>query len=376
MKGAKTIFHPKFARDIQDPSLLATQLPYLPGKRIRDQKKKENKAKQQKTIQVETSSTPKRKVVPGVSLGIRKKERTRRVLVAKSDKANSIVNTVTPQSTIKQTTKELKVTPQRKVSTRIPKKSTVTPNRGGGKDIKTLISTFKTPSPRYRHGDSNFMSSPPPLSHYLQPKNVDPNKKEMTEAGAKVASRNESPLPSSLLTVNFVMSPSALVLNNEKTPRTSNLSSSQSSPMSQDGFKMLSWAAKTVESPLKTIRTHTPDSKTNVRFMEALGCSPIVPSGSKGSLVEAIHKCCPPSSQSTSSNSTRGASSVASRKNKEIAGTSPLSFRGHDENEHELELLRNCLEDVFVATSGGNMPGRVVQQQKYPSVAVKKEDVN
>ena len=146
--------------------------------------------------------------------------------------------------------------------------------------------------------------------------------------------------------------------------------------MSQDGFKMLSWAVQAVESPQKTIRNHTPDGKPSVGFMEAMGCSPIVPSGTKCSLSEAIHKCCPPSSQSSGSNSTRSASSISSRKSKEFVGASPLSFRDLNENEHELELLRNCLEDVFVATNSGNIPGRVVPQKEYPSVAVKQEDMN
>ena len=350
----KTIHHPKFRRDIPDPNVLASHLPYLPGKKQRDQRKT-------KSLDI---TTHYKKIRHGTSLATRKKKKkSRRVLAPKSNNGRSTANTVTPQATAKISNTELKVTPPRTVTTRIPKKAKMkTP--GGGKDIKALIGSFKTPSPRYR---KTILSSPPPLSHYLQPKG--PIKTGI--ATAKTSSTQESPLPSSLLTVNFVMSPSVpLNIHNnnndsfERTPRTSNLSSSQSSPMSQDGFQMLSWAAQAVESPRKTIRT--PDGKTSVRFMEAMGCSPILPYTTQ----TTEHRCSPPSSES-SSTSTQSGNINNNNNNKEIIGPSPLSLRDHEDNEVELELLRNCLEDVFVATSSANASscGPVVLQE-CPSVEV------
>ena len=333
--------HPHFYRNIRDPNTLVALVPYLPGMRKRDKLNKIRIA----ALAAESTRT----------------KRTRRVLATKSPKElSACAKTVTPMATLKNTG-GLKTAPTSgsKATTRSAKKPKQA-SKNAEKDSTAVVDFMKTPSPKYRNAKAKFMSSPPPLSHYLQPKNVPTesnSKGAKVSSSAKHSSSNESPLPSSLLTVNFVMSPSSLLKynNNEPTPRASNLSSSQSSPLSQDGFQMLSWAAQAVESPQTEYQQHfhSPNGKTGMRFLQALDCSPIVPStnSNKGSLAEAIHRCCPPSESSTS---TFSASPAICSDN---IGPSPLSFRGHHDTESELELLRNCLEDVFmtsIASGSGN----------------------
>jgi len=152
-----------------------------------------------------------------------------------------------------------------------------------------------------------------------------------------------------------------------------NVNVNPSSP--DDGVRMLSWAAHAVESPsfreddedhqkTSTPRT-TPNGETTltrVKFTEAIGCSPIIHTtkASERALAEAIRRCSSPATAYSSSSSAASSYSPVTRHPamyyNDGIGPSPLSFRDHhQETEIELELLRNCLEDVFVSgTSNGS----------------------
>ena len=464
----KSYHHPQFHRDIEDLIGLSTLLPYLPGLRKREKAGAAKSSQPSNGDAANAKTTKKSKTIvqrhkggerstsqgkdfatlvdffktpsPQNRKPKAKTERTAKksktmVRHQGSERSTSQGKDITTLVDFFKTPSPQNRKPKAKSGTKRPKpaaavtatsnhgdeanastskksKTMVQRQKGGdrstlqGKDVTTLVDFFKTPSPRYRKHKAKFMSSPPPLSHYLQPKNnapyrqpfPDPHGQEQNAADGSTStiasSVIESPLPSSLLTVNFVMTPSPLP-SDEPTPRTNNLSSSlvaaasslqesrdvvnvnvnvnmnPSSP--DDGVRMLSWAAHAVESPAfqkddedhqKTTRT-TPNGKTTtttrVKFTEAIGCSPIIHTtkAPEQALTEAIHRCYSPTTAYSSSSSAATSYSPMIRHPamyyNDGIGPSPLSFRDHHQDtEIELEMLRNCLEDVFVSgTSSG-----------------------
>ena len=367
----KSFHHPKFHRDITDPIALSRLLPYLPGKRRRE--------KERKVGAVTNTKRPKYAAPPATfkSTTLNRSARVKTVTPTTKALGNSALkiapiirndsgadDDVTLHSrtgicggkTKEGTVKEIKQTRQ-------------------GKDIAALVDFLKTPSPRYRSTKADYMSSPPPLSHYLQPKHRtdrqppdSQNSQQGTRIRPNLSSNDESPLPSSLLTVNFVMTPSPLSSDN-LTPRTHNLSStlvasashSSTTTRSPDGVQMLSWAARAVESPVlerkrkSTDRnTRTPDIKTkanSISFTDAIGYSPIVRTkGSSLEVAELFHKFSSTSPEKTSFASSFPNSPRVAIFNNDGSEPSPLCFREHQDSEIELDFLRNCLEDVFVAS--------------------------
>ena len=113
---------------------------------------------------------------------------------------------------------------------------------------------------------------------------------------------------------------------------------------------MLSWAAQAVESPAMDDHQNAAlSSADKTEFMKAM-CSPIVPTQKKKKRSK------PRNTTKSSTSSAHTASSPAMHStNSSMMGPSPLSLRGRQDSLSELELLRNCLEDVFVAThANGN----------------------
>ena len=254
----------------------------------------------------------------------------------------------------------------------------------------TFVNFLKTPSPRYHGTRDNVMSSPPPLSHYLQQKQ-DPHRhlqyqhqdeQDTTGPQTGPVAQSESPPNSSpsqsLLTVNFLMTPSPPPIE-EETPRANNLSSSSlsstlsSSPFKKskrspdDGVRMLSWAARAVESPAFKQQEHnTPiggstHGKTTTRFVsfvDTVGYSPItIPSVGSTLAAEVINRYCSPVKKRSFNNTFNSTTTVTTNNNDVVGpsplfGPSPLCFQNYQPHtDVELELLRNCLEDVFAATS-------------------------
>ena len=122
---------------------------------------------------------------------------------------------------------------------------------------------------------------------------------------------------------------------------------------------MLSWAAQAVESPVMDDHQNAAlSSADKTEFMKAM-CSPIVPAQKKKKRSKP---------RNTIKSSTSSASAVSSpaihSTNSSMMGPSPLSLRGRQDSLSELELLRNCLEDVFVATHAN---GNGIVEQNYTS---------
>ncbi len=391
--------HPNFFRSIPNPEALADLLPYLPGHRKRQQKEAASRitalSKAKRARRTPASKSPNG-AHPAVTAPPKAK-RSRRTPASKSPNgALPVAKTVTPLESAKsisgskklsasstivsiRTTKKskkrsttksargLQVTPTAsELPTQAPKKRKKS-NQVDSNDFEAVIGCLKTPSPQPRSTKAPFISSPPPLSHYLYPKNHPAKNANANFTGGRAAgkllSSNGSPLPSSLLTVNFVMTPSSLTKNGERTPRASNLSSSQCSPSSsQDGFRMLSWAAQAVESPaLNELQNGPPLSVDKAEFMKTM-CSPIVPSQKK----KQRRSNQQPYATKRSGSGTSSALSAPSPANSSMMGPSPLSLQGPQDSLSELELLRNCLEDVFVTTHAS---GNAVVPQHCASAA-------
>jgi len=471
----KVYFHPKFHRDVNDPYTLVKLLPYLPGKKKRDQLTSANILKEKakapnKSIQAplqdpvkaskKASSVGKRKkdkksahpsvsvsskvstntdlsrngpvdresnrpaenaaTIPKVaatkslssrkkSLSSRKKNAGRKSnctersvkrrknkvlpMAAKMSQPSKIsrTNTMTPSDKVVYT-KGHKVTPATKsedgngkhiskvsmedAHTKVTRKSGTICHSAksslGKQDFLTKNNFFKTPSPRHRTTGAKYMSSPPPLSRYLEPKHgtsrlqLEPRLDEQDTKVSAQSSVKESPLPSSLMTVNFVTTPSPLS-NNEPTPRTNNLSSTFAASssasgnwsQSSDGVRMLSWVAEALESPsfqndkdIDQNEDHPNHMASSARLYSPISrtCETLVHPAEmiqKRSSSDADYSCnanYPPSI-------CLGLGAIS---NDGGNGPSPLSLRDPQDTQVELDMLRNCLEDIFGTGTNGN----------------------
>ena len=237
-----------------------------------------------------------------------------------------------------------------------------------------FLNCFKTPSPQRRSKKTSLLLfSPPSLVNNCRQRRLlssDGQKHKYQQVHEK-KSRKISSVP---FEDNHYPLP-----DNEPTPRTSNISSlSLSSPDSNkksragsppDGVKMLSWAAKAVESPL--FNGDKKRSRVLCLLAEAIDHSPIVPpttmimsnsttTTQQGGVTTVV--MVPPLGSSSKSFNNFAAAvpthELVANITTTANGSTPIFYDRyhHQHTEVDLELLRDCLENVFSDTSSSLLP--------------------
>ena len=252
----------------------------------------------------------------------------------------------------------------------------------------TFKKFFQTPSPQRRSQNASLWSSPPRLHnhnhnyhhHHLNHYHYQ-HQHQQQQQQQDIATVSENPsvqLSSSLLTVNMLenspeIKPTPRISNVSSSALSSSASSSSSSSLllsspfkkkkhngsSSDGVKMLSWAAKAVESPL--YNGDKKRSRVLCLLAEAIDHSPIIPpprapqgsttrpgfattmctAPTATSLMETFDSCVAPANVFITNNNT---------------GSTPIfDDRYHQHTEVDLELLRECLENVFSDSSSNSL---------------------